>query len=678
MTSQTRSVSVRTDIQALRAVAVLLVVIYHLWPHRLPGGFVGVDVFFVISGFLITGHLLRELEATGGVRLASFWARRARRLIPASLLVLLATSIAVLVWVPAAYWRQFIGEVIASTFYVENWYLVAASTDYLAAENVPSPVQHFWSLSTEEQFYLLWPVMILGGAVLAKLLRRSSLAVVGWMLAVVVSAAFALSIALTAIDPSLAYFATPVRAWEFGAGGLLALLIQRRPLRGRIRTAGLAWLGWGAIALSAVVITGETPFPGAAAALPVAGTLAVLAADEPSARWAPSAALELAPVQRVGDWSYSIYLWHWPLIIIVPYALGAPSDWAVKILMLIATLLLAAGTYRWVESPLRRVKSGPLSRPRTALLGTAAAMAVVAMVAGGGATAATTLRTSSTEAAGVVIAAGEPCVGASAFKSEACEAAIAGRAVRPDVAKVLEDTGDAFDCYEYDKVADPETCTFGSSDPEAIRIALVGDSHAAMLIPGLRTVARERGWQISTWVGNGCVWRAPGTEPDECDARRAAVDAALREDPFDIILMTARRAPGMAASESAAAEALYVEAWQEQIDLGARILVLADNPRVDQVAFDCVLRSGQDAVEAQGCAVEQHAALAPRDILAEAAESSQLAQIIDLGDLYCVEGTCPLVAGDVMIYRDLHHITATYSREIAPVLAERLASLHPE
>jgi CTP:molybdopterin cytidylyltransferase MocA len=314
-----------------------------------------------------------------------------------------------------------------------------------------------------------------------------------------------------------------------------------------------------------------------------------------------------------------------------------------------------------------------LQRPRGAFLAAAAAMAVVALVAAAGPIAVTALRAPTTQAQAATNTSSEPCIGVTVFaRDAACQNAVEERAVRPDVAGVLDDTGDAFDCYEFDKVADPVTCTFGSDEPDATRIALVGDSHGAMLVPGLRTVAAERGWRVTTWVGNGCVWRAEATEPDECSERRAAVDAALSADPVDVILMTARRAPDMTASQSAAAEDLFAAAWQKQ---GARIVVLADNPRVNQTAFDCVLRQGDDAVAAQECAVDRATAYGPRDVLAEAAATSGLAEVLDLGDLFCVDGSCPLVAGDVMIYRDLHHITATYSREIAPVLAERLDAL---
>src|SRR4051812_33629482 len=243
--------AVRPEIQGLRAVAVAVVVVCHFWPSALPGGFVGVDVFFAISGFLITSHLLREAAATGRVALAGFWARRARRILPAALLVLGVCALATLAWVPEVDRAQFFAEIRASAFYVENWQLAHTAVDYFAAGQGPSPVQHFWSLSAEEQFYLVWPVLILAAG------RRSLSA-----LAAVTAGSLAYSLYKTGADPAAAYFVTPTRAWEFGLGGLLAFASGRRP-RPLVAAAGLV-----AIAVAAATFSADTAFPGVAALLP--------------------------------------------------------------------------------------------------------------------------------------------------------------------------------------------------------------------------------------------------------------------------------------------------------------------------------------------------------------------------------------------------------------------------
>lgn len=258
---------VRPEIQALRAAAVLLVVLFHLWPSRIPGGYVGVDIFFVISGFLITGHLLREVDKRGTVQLAHFWARRARRLLPASLLVAAVTAAATIIFVPMTFWRDWLSQVLSSVFYVVNWQLARDSVDYLASDNSASPIQHYWSLSVEEQFYVAWPLLILLCIFIANKVapknRRITIAV-GLLL--IVCSSLGYSMYATAASPEAAYFVTTTRAWEFGLGGLVSFLPD---LRSRVLRALISWLGVIGILLVAFKYTSGTPFPGIAALVPV-------------------------------------------------------------------------------------------------------------------------------------------------------------------------------------------------------------------------------------------------------------------------------------------------------------------------------------------------------------------------------------------------------------------------
>ena len=272
----------RSEIQALRAAAVLLVVVAHLWPSVLPGGFVGVDVFFAISGFLITSLLLREIDRTGKLSLSDFWARRARRILPAALVTLLFCAIATIVFVPLTYWQQFLAELRASTAYVQNWQLADSAVDYFAADNGPSPVQHFWSLSAEEQFYVVWPVLLLFAVGVtrkrsARVRRNAIIGVIGTLTAV----SLAYSLYDTAANPSAAYFITPTRAWEFGLGGLLALLPQIERSPGRLRAA-LSWAGLAAI--FAAAIAARPPHESAACSLAVERSITGSSASRPPGR----------------------------------------------------------------------------------------------------------------------------------------------------------------------------------------------------------------------------------------------------------------------------------------------------------------------------------------------------------------------------------------------------------
>ncbi|TDC48452.1 acyltransferase, partial [Jiangella ureilytica] len=297
----------RPDVEGLRAVAVLLVLAYHAGVPLASGGFVGVDVFFVISGFLITGLILREIDTTGRLRLGRFYARRIRRLLPATAVVLAATAALALLLLPPLRWPAIAGDIAASATYVVNWRLASESVDYLAAEDAPSPVQHFWSLAVEEQFYLLWPVLIIGLLWWHRRrrgrpsLRRTLLA----GLAIVAVPSFVWSLHLTASSPGAAYFVSTTRAWELAAGAALAIGARRLERLGSLEWAGwmagaLAWAGLAAIGWAALTYDATTAFPGIAALAPVLGTTAVVAAGVVSRRTSAGRLLGTAPMRWVG------------------------------------------------------------------------------------------------------------------------------------------------------------------------------------------------------------------------------------------------------------------------------------------------------------------------------------------------------------------------------------------
>ncbi|MFC6344189.1 acyltransferase family protein, partial [Nocardioides hankookensis] len=375
--------SKRTDIQGLRAIAVALVVVYHLAPTTLTGGFVGVDVFFVVSGFLITSHLLLRRPSRPR-HLLEFWGRRIRRLLPASLLVLLLTLVATRLVAPVTQWDVTARQSAAAATYWVNWLLASDSVDYLAAAAAPSPVQHFWSLSVEEQFYLGWPVLVLLLGQLAVITRvagslpRLRLLVLAG-LGLVVALSLAWSVHLTDTDPARAYFVTTTRIWELGLGGLVAgFVVLREPPGRRLPppvAAGAAWLGVAAIVTSGVAYSGATPFPGWQALVPVGGTALVLGAAAGTQIWSPGRILALPPLQWLGDISYSVYLWHWPLIVLVPGVSGDHLGALDKTAIVVATLVLAALTKRYVEDAFR-TPAWSRRLARTYVLG-AAAMAVV-------------------------------------------------------------------------------------------------------------------------------------------------------------------------------------------------------------------------------------------------------------------------------------------------------------
>jgi peptidoglycan/LPS O-acetylase OafA/YrhL len=353
--------ALRPEIQLLRALAVGAVVLHHGWPAVAPAGYMGVDVFFVVSGFLITGLLIRESERTGRISLRSFYVRRARRILPAAMVVLGFVSIMTLLVVPQAHWASYFRQILASALYVENWQLAADSQNPLRDELVSTPVQHYWSLSVEEQFYLIWPLLLILALWYARRSGRSSARTTFVVLGVVTAASFAHCLALTIQDHNLAYFSTLARTWEFGVGGMLAIVAGAVPV-GRDRLRSVA--GWTGLLLIAVpIVTFREPevFPGVVSLLPVTGALLFIWAGMPQGAWSPARVSALRPVQWMGDISYSLYLWHWPIFMFVPFITGVPSPGWLMVLLVVASFAVAAGSKRWIEDPIR---FGPARRKR--------------------------------------------------------------------------------------------------------------------------------------------------------------------------------------------------------------------------------------------------------------------------------------------------------------------------
>lgn len=328
----------RPDIEGLRAVAVVLVVLFHAGVPGIAGGYIGVDVFFVISGFLITSLLLREVRETGGLSLIDFYARRARRILPAAALVLVATLLAGYHWLGFLRGDEIAEDVTWAALFASNFRFATQSVDYLASQGAQSPLQHFWSLAVEEQFYLVWP------AAIVLLLWLGFRWAIGYWLAAAVAASFAYSIWQ---GGTWAYFSPATRAWELGAGCLLALAGTRLDrIPARIATA-LAGAGLALIVVAALTFDEATTFPGYAAALPVAATVLVLAGRGDSV-------LGRRPMLWLGRLSYPFYLWHWPVLIIAAQAHGGPLPAGARAALVLGSLGLAAITYFVVENPIRR------------------------------------------------------------------------------------------------------------------------------------------------------------------------------------------------------------------------------------------------------------------------------------------------------------------------------------
>jgi peptidoglycan/LPS O-acetylase OafA/YrhL len=677
--------AVRTDIQGLRAIAVSLVLVYHLAPESLTGGFTGVDVFFVISGFLITLHLLERLPRHPR-DLATFWSRRVRRLLPASLLVLALTLAASRLVAPQTQWENTARQGRAAVLYVVNWVLARDAVDYLAAENAPSPVQHFWSLSVEEQFYFVWPVLILLLGALARVTRRRPLPVVLVGLAALTGISLWYSIRETGADPAAAYFVTPTRIWELGVGGLLATvnLLRPGPMRPWPATA-FAWVGLVAVGYAAATYSDATPFPGWQAAMPVLGTAAVIAAQPPTQRgqrWlSPGPLLALRPVQWLGDISYSIYLWHWPLIVLVPAATGHTLTWTDRGAIAAATLLLAWLTKLFVEDRFRAASwAVPLRKP---FLLAAAGMTLVVALAG---VQLVEVRQRSEQAAAALargVAGLDPCFGARALDHPDTCPAVDFADVVPAPIEAARDKSEAYDtqpdgknCFSYVPRFEDRQCVFGDRQ-STTDVVLVGNSHAGEWVPALEQVAVENHLRVTAFLASRCALADLRQEFDTKAHATACLDWVHRTTQRvvalhpDLVVMTNRSsvpAEGHTREESMPlyrdGYAAVLEAWR---DAGIRTLVLRDTPAPGTSIPDCVAEAEGDYRRCDGTR-QQWLPPAP-EVDAVRSLQSPLVTLADLTDHICGPTTCTAVTGGVITYLDGSHLTATYARTLAPYLS---------
>jgi len=650
-----QGLSYRRDVDGLRAVAILVVVAFHVGLPGFTGGFVGVDVFFVISGFLITGLLAREASETGGIRLADFYARRVRRLLPALATVVVATlGLGLLGLPPTGELQALAASGLATAGFVSNVYFWRASGDYFAGQAEEMPLLHTWSLAVEEQYYVFWPLLLL---LVAGLARRRGAAFAPLARATL-GGVFVLSLAacagMTAREPQAAFYLTPFRAWEFAAGGLLALVGGPVPPRWGLALTGA---GLGAIGASSVAFGPGTAFPGAWALVPVAGTAAVIAGcGVPS----PLCSLLASPLLvRIGQLSYSWYLWHWPLLALVrASALGQrslPRDAAVAAL----SLVLAELTYRCVENPIRFGRPGPFRATPHAL---ATGLAISALVGG-----------------------------AAALVSRGAEAAArrAGARLGGPAHPVRWHP----ECKEF---VEREKCV-SERWGRVPGIVVWGDSHAAQLAHLAQAFEAVSGVPFLLRTEMACpplrnvIPTVRGREPyDDCLAFNQAVEGEIddlaRSGQIRGVLLAARwpnyLAPGhdpagqprrlivagRVLSREGSARALRLGlrqriAWLRS--LGVRVLVVAPVPEFSWRVPACLLTRAAEECRMPRARAEGARRLAMGSLRA-ATEQGADVRVLDLFDAICGEAWCEPAYEGKALYTDEHHLAPAAAELLLP------------
>lgn len=667
----------RGDIEGLRAVAVLAVMIGHAGVPFVPGGYVGVDVFFVISGFLITSLLVAERRRTGRVSLVAFYARRARRLLPAAAIVLLTTIVGTYLLLPEYRWRGIGWDTIASAMYWINWRLSAGAVDYLTADQAPSILQHFWSLAVEEQFYLIWPLLLI---VVGRLFRSRR----GWAylggLALVAIPSLLWSIYLTATNPPAAYFVTTTRLWELALGAGVAIVAGRLAAMPRSLACGLAWVGLAAILIAAMAFDSNTAFPGYAALLPTAGAAAVIAGGVAAGRIGPVVVLGLAPMRWIGAISYSLYLWHWPILIGAEARYGALST-GTNLLLMVFAVIPAGLTYLLVENPVRRSPALARRPWLTLRIGLACSLLPVA-----GAVAFQHIWSGSGRppGRGALGAVARPLTPSAAAAPPVDDVAW----FTPTAANARDDVSAAYDnrsaCITSGTSAKPTSCVYG--DPAGtFTVALVGDSHAAQWLPTLQGVAAERNWKIVSYFKSSCTYTAAtvllqGNPFTSCREWYDNVSARLVAEQPDLVLATSaatyrvyqdgEKLTGPANLDAFAAG--LRTAWTALTAQGLKVAVIRDVPRPFIDVPECVSRNRHTLSK---CAFDRSVGLAATSAQIASTTGLSGVYLLDLTEYICPTDRCPAIIGNVLVYRDNNHMTATYARTLVRPLAAALDAL---
>jgi peptidoglycan/LPS O-acetylase OafA/YrhL len=691
----------RPDIQGLRALAVGIVMLDHAGFTTFGGGYVGVDVFFVISGFLITSLLMREAERDRSISLVGFYSRRARRILPAATLVLVVTALVSLLWLPLVRAYEVLKDAVWASLFGANVRFSSVATDYFAQGQGASPLQHYWSLSVEEQFYLVWPVVMLGCVAVAHRRRsRRIWWVVAGAIVLISAASLAWSVYDTYQNPTAAYFSTAARAWELGAGAATAVVLSRRtwsPPRWVAEVLGAA--GLAAIVVTTLTFSARTPVPGYAVALPVGGAVLLILAGALGPSLTRSL-MSVRPAQTVGDWSYSLYLWHWPVLLLAGIRLHQrPLSHLTLLVLLVVVFALSAATYRFVETPFRQ--GVRWRRPRRALLLYPASLVTVLALGMAG-------RSYIDRELGNT--GHNPAISVADFKGHDLSrdhqvalveasvlAAQEGQAVpshlTPSVLGLRKDTAPLGAC-DY-RTGTTRLCAEG--DPTAHRtIVVLGDSHARAWAPGINELGRIAGYRVYTLVYSGCsvssltqIDTATGRPWDACQAFKSWAMGTIASLHPDYVVVSSRgatpvvTADGTRVGTSLGDRPAFLDATQTGVaevlstlrQDARHVVVVGDTPLLPREPGVC-LSSGHGVDLGDCLFTPTGSAERVQQRFARAARSTGVTYV-DAMPWFCAHTLCPSVVGQMITMRDKEHVTPEYATLLARRLGERIGLLTP-
>lgn len=648
----------RRDIQGIRAFAVLLVLAYHARLPGFSGGYIGVDIFFVVSGFLITSLLIREHQTENKISLRRFYARRIRRLLPASLTAVIVTLIASRIWLEPLRLNDLSQDARAAALFATNIVFSSRESDYLQSSLPPSPLQHYWSLGVEEQFYIFYPLIVM----LILKLRRNSRGLLMFAISILTAVSLVLCVALTPTMNSATFYLLPFRAWELGVGALLFFAGSTLDRLNSTTREVLGWFGVAGIVFATYIYDARTVFPGYTAVLPVVATALIIAAKDNS-KIGPSRLLGLPIFQTIGSRSYSLYLWHWPILII---AVAANKNKLTDIqtgLSLLATFVIAELSFRFVEQPIHKVPKFLRNIERTLAFG---AVLIVVGLAASFITAPTSAKTSQ------LVSSQYSETELSLFLSTAAEKTALPADLDPPLSVFESDEPEIYKIGCHDHALDiPPTCIFGDQNSNT-SIALVGDSHAAQWFEPLRQIAITRNWKLQTFTRSGCT--PLGINKGTLETCRAWLKNVIKDvqaNDFSLVVISGYMNREDLVDESPGGFTNNMNELKTELTMNSRkVMYLADTPTPSNHIPIC-LSANTESIQNCNFLFETAINLQTHNILQDV-WSGETSRFVNLNTWFCGEQVCPAVIGPMVVYRDISHISSVYALALTNVLLKEI------
>ena len=677
----------RPEIQGLRAFAVLLVVLYHVWFGKVSGG---VDVFLFISAFLLSLSFMRKINEGKPLNLFSYWMHVFQRLLPVATVVIAGTTIASFFVLAPSRWSQTVTDARSSLFYFQNWNLAFSSVDYYAQNaSVKSPFQHFWSLSIQGQIFIIWPLLFAAVAYFVHRFRGNLFTTAVFVFNTVFVASLTFSIVETDTNQGFAYFDTRTRLWEFAIGTLLAMLTLKWKAPEKARVV-MGWVGIIGLVTCGAILPVERAFPGYLALWPVLSGALVIMAGRTNSRWGIDRLLVSAPLQNLGNISYALYLVHWPILILYSSAVGTSRVNVIEgTIIILVSIGLAWLLIRFVEKPLRyrkdpfvpwlmmKMRFKTIFSVKTWADQLAFILAIFLV-------------------AGVPLAAAQTWIGYRNTQSEqnaelqvqtASEnypgARAIGGAQQGLIDNPIPSGGDVK--AQYEGLSDPCTGVFAPSDPalakycnvqkygpeDAPLTMVIGNSHAEQALSIFKPIAEQTKTNLQTYLLGGCQYPVRSVNAgNECsEFNTKMTEEIIKRKPQTVVLIATI---AQARSNDERVDPSLDETVRRLTEAGIQVIGLRDNPRFEYNIYECAQKAGADKSSCARPASDKYAAENPAKEIFDKYRN-QGAVMVDLKDVYCPDGMCSPVVGNIYVYFDDNHVSKTYGRTMAQEVFQRAA-----